>query len=153
MRALAAGDFEVREAVVLTIRASQVLPDYTAPDLTLYDVLEETFPDITSRLEMLERSGLLRTGPAPPPPDVEPPPVGRWTVGAASIEQGDEGPIVVRIGELCVELVQSFGEYEVRTYRDAMQVNHTGMHPTFGEAVEAAADALRARPATRLSPR
>ena len=63
LRALAAGDFEVREAVVLTIRASQVLPDYTAPDLTLYDVLEETFPDITSRSEIPSAAACCAPGP------------------------------------------------------------------------------------------
>ena len=90
----------------------------------------------------LRRAGLLRDGPAPPPPAIEPPPVGRWTVGAASIEQDDEGPIVARIdGGLCVEFIQSFGEYEVRAYRGEIELNVTGMHATFGEAVEAAADA------------
>ena len=146
LRRLAAGDREAaREEIVKWIRAERWTPDGTAHSLTLFDLLEETFPDEPSHLEMLRRSGLLRDGPRPPAPAIDPPPVGRWTIRDAVLENDGEGPIVARVGGgLCVELVESFGQWEVRLYRGDAERGITGMHDTFGEAIDAALDALRA---------
>jgi tetratricopeptide (TPR) repeat protein len=156
MRALRTGDASAiaaaREAIVRALRAERSAPDYTASELTLYDLLEETFrveaelsgAPVPDHRAMLERAGLLAAGAPAAPPAIEPPPVGRWTAGDAVLEQGEEGPIVATLGgDLWLEFVQSFDEYEVRTWRGHSQLNVTGMHPTFGEAVEAAADSLR----------
>jgi hypothetical protein len=49
-----------RDQIVRDIRKQRVLPSYTAPALTLYDLLEETFDDPRpSHQEMLRRAGLL----------------------------------------------------------------------------------------------
>jgi hypothetical protein len=125
-----------REGIVEAIRAERMPPDATAPGRTLYDLLEATFPEGTSHLEMLQQAGLL--GDAPPAPSIDPPPVGRWTVRDAVLENDGEGPIVVSVGGRRVEFVEAFGEWEVRIENDV-----TGMHATFGEAVDAAVDALR----------
>jgi hypothetical protein len=125
-----------REGIVKAIRAERVKPDYTAPTQTLYDLLEATFPAGTRHVEMLREAGLL--GDATPPPAIDPPPVGRWTVRDAVLENDGEGPIVALVGGRRVEFVEAFGEWEVRVENDV-----TGMHATFGEAVDAAVDALR----------
>ncbi len=128
-----------RDEIVKLIRAERTMPDSTAPGMTLYDQLEATFPDETSHLEMLRQAELL--GDAPPPAAIEPPPVGRWTVRDAVLENDGEGPIVARLGgDQHVEFVEAFGQWEVRTRHGV-----TGMHDTFGEAVDAAIDALRAQ--------
>ena len=118
------------------IRAERMPPDATAPGRTLYDLLEATFPAGTSHVEILREAGLL--GDAPPPPAIEPPPVGRWTVRDAVLENDGEGPIVASVGGRRVEFVEAFGEWEVRVENSV-----TGMHATFGEAVDAAVDMLR----------
>ncbi len=125
-----------REEIVEIIRAERSTPDVTAGRRTLFDLLEATFPDEPSHLEMLRQAGLL--GDAPPPPVIEPPPVGRWTVRDAVLENDGEGPIVASVGGRQVEFVEAFGQWEVR-----LGNNVTGMHATFGEAVDAAFDALR----------
>jgi hypothetical protein len=124
-----------REDVVKLIRAERMPPDATFSERTLYDLLEATFPAGTSHLEMLREAGLLGEA---PPPAIDPPPVGRWTVRDAVLENDGEGPIVARVGGRQVEFVEAFGEWEVRVENDV-----TGMHATFGEAVDAAIDALR----------
>jgi hypothetical protein len=126
-----------REEIVKLIRAERMPPDATAPALTLYDLLEATFPEGTSHIEMLREAGLL--GDATPRPTVEAPPVGRWTVRDAVLENDGEGPVVAHVGGLRVEFIEAFGEWEVR-----VEGLVTGMHATFGEAVDAAIDALRA---------
>ena len=118
------------------IRAERMPPDATSSERTLYDLLEATFPATTSHVEILRETGLL--GDAPPPPAIEPPPVGRWTVRDAVLENDGEGPIVARVGGREVEFVEAFGEWEVRVENSV-----TGMHATFGEAVDAAIDMLR----------
>lgn len=142
--AIASGDPGARDAIVRELRSMRALPDYTAMDLTLYDLLEATFPAGTSHLEMLRQAGLL-VDDAPTAPAVEPPPVGRWTVRDAVLENDGEGPVVARLGSgACVEFIEAFGQWEVRVYRDDVERAITGMHDTFGMAVEAAIDALRA---------
>jgi hypothetical protein len=125
-----------RERIVEAIRAERMPPDATAPGRTLYDLLEATVPADTSHVEMLQQAG--RLGDAPPPPSIDPPPIGRWTVRDAVLENDGEGPIVARVGGREVEFVEAFGEWEVR-----IENSVTGMHATFGEAVDAAVDMLR----------
>jgi hypothetical protein len=65
LNALASGQglVEAREAVVRALREERGLPSYTAPSMTLWDLLEETFraegDRAPSHREMLERSGFL----------------------------------------------------------------------------------------------
>jgi hypothetical protein len=61
---IARGEMEsTRAQIVQDIRDEEVLPSYTAPALTLYDLLEETFGEPRpSHLQMLRRSGLLVEG-------------------------------------------------------------------------------------------
>jgi hypothetical protein len=125
-----------RDEIVKLIRAERMPPDAARSERTLYDLLEATFPAGMSHVEMLREAGLL--GEAPPPPAIEPPPVGRWTVRDAVLENDGEGPIVARVGGRQVEFVEASGEWEVRVGNDV-----TGMHATFGEAVDAAVDMLR----------
>ncbi len=125
-----------REEIVKLIGAERMPPDATAPGRTLYDLLEATFPAGTSHVQILREAGLL--GDAPPPPAIDPPPVGRWTVRDAVLENDGEGPIVASVGGREVEFVEAFGEWEVRVENSV-----TGMHATFGEAVDAAFDMLR----------
>ena len=74
--------------------------------------------------------------------------MGRWTIRDAALENDGEGPIVARLGGgVCVEFVEAFGQWEVRTGRGV-----TGMHDTFGIAVEAASTRSAPRTTTR-SPR
>ena len=99
---------------------------------------------------MLERSGLLRTGPAPPPPAIEPPPVGRWTVRDAVLENDGEGPIVARVGGCAQFRASASGRSATAT----AQVMHAAR---FGEAVDAATTCAPAddggRPLTALTVR
>ena len=130
-----ADETRTREDLIKAIRAERMPPDATAPGRTLYDLLEATFPEGTSHLEMLKQAGLLGDA---APPEVQPPPIGRWTVRDAVLSNDGEGPIVARVGGREVEFVEAFGEWEVRVGNDV-----TGMHATFGEAVDAAFDMLR----------
>jgi tetratricopeptide (TPR) repeat protein len=52
---------EAREAVIDELRKERGLPSYTAPGMTLWDLLEELYGPELSHAEMLERSG-LRSG-------------------------------------------------------------------------------------------
>jgi len=69
LNALASGQGlgEARDAVVRALREERGLPSYTAPTMTLWDLLEETFrveadvdgTPVPTHLEMLKRSGFL----------------------------------------------------------------------------------------------
>lgn len=62
LNALASGEglAEAREAIVDALRRERGLPSYTAPTMTLWDLLEETYRgEALSHREILERSGLL----------------------------------------------------------------------------------------------
>ena len=51
---------EARGAVIAALRKERGLPSYTAPGMTLWDLLEELYGPELTHAEMLERSGLLR---------------------------------------------------------------------------------------------
>jgi hypothetical protein len=50
---------EAREAVIGALQKERGLPSYTAPGMTLWDLLEELYGPELTHAEMLERSGLL----------------------------------------------------------------------------------------------
>ncbi|HET6549050.1 MAG TPA: hypothetical protein VFG79_11365, partial [Solirubrobacter sp.] len=156
LHALSARDLDAiraaRAALVTGIRGERAdSPAETGPGLTLFDLLELTFvveaelagappPDHRA---MLERAGLLDRG--APAPAVDPPPVGCWTAGGATLKSGQEGPITVTFADdWWLEIVDLRRGYEVRQRRRESELFSTGPHATFGETIEAAADALAA---------
>ena len=53
------GRDEAREAVIGALAKERGLPSYTAPSMTLWDLLEELYGPQLTHAEMLARSGLL----------------------------------------------------------------------------------------------
>ena len=62
LNALASGDGleAARDAVIAELRRERGLPSYTAPAMTLWDLLEALFGPRLTHAEMLERAGFLR---------------------------------------------------------------------------------------------
>jgi tetratricopeptide (TPR) repeat protein len=158
LKQLARGDAEpARAAVVRALKAERVLPSYTAPRLTLYDLLEETYRVDSERtgrplpphLDMLCDTGLLLDAPPAPASPKSPPPVGRWTVDRdgfeASIEQPEIGPIKAVLSPRVWLELQPTGQredYLLRVYDDSGRIAETGPYANFGEAVEGTLDVL-----------
>jgi tetratricopeptide (TPR) repeat protein len=143
---------EARDAVVKALRAERALPSYNGSDMTLWDLLEETFrveaerdgTPLPDHATMLARTGLM--GEPEPAPELDPPRRGRWTVGEASIEQGDRGPVKATLSpRLWLEFTDlRLGKWDVTLYdAKAGKLNESGPFDGFGAAVDAAKDALR----------
>jgi tetratricopeptide (TPR) repeat protein len=154
LAALASGSGlgEARDAVVRTIRAERLMPLYESNEMTLYDLLEETFrveaerdgSPVPDHATMLERAKLL--GDRAPAPELVPPPRGRWSVGDASIEQPDRGPVQATLNaDLWLEFRDlGLGKWDITlVHAQKGRLNESGPFDGFGDAVEGAKDALR----------
>jgi tetratricopeptide (TPR) repeat protein len=153
LNALAAGErlAPARDAIVRAIRADRLMPAYNTDELSLWDLLEETFrveaerdgTPVPDHATMLARTGLI--GERAPASELVPPPRGRWTVGEAAIEQPARGPVRATLNpELWLEILDlDLGKWEVTLYHAKQgRLNESGPFDSFGEAVDAAKDAL-----------